>query len=130
MNYYRTFRDYKIKPLFLQRFNISDPISHAEKCLEIAPSFRKMFESGFYCRLDMDIDGQKLRDTFMWNKNEQLLTPEQYAEVICDDLDLNPINFVPSIAAAIQQQLDSSSKDDFASAENLLKVKVQNYGEK
>ena len=42
----------------------------------------------------MDIDGQKLRDTFMWNKNEQLLSPEQYAEVICDDLDLNPINFV------------------------------------
>merc|ERR1719187_3173137 len=50
-----------------------------------------------------------------------MLTPEQYAEVICDDLDLNPVNFVPSIAAAIQQQLDSSSKDDFASAENLLK---------
>jgi len=72
-------------------------------------------------RLDMDIDGQKLRDTFMWNKNEQLLSPEQYAEVICDDLDLNPINFVPSIAAAIQQQLDSASKDDFTSAENLLK---------
>jgi len=72
-------------------------------------------------RLDMDIDGQKLRDTFMWNKNEAMLTPEQYAEVICDDLDLNPVNFVPSIAAAIQQQLDSSSKDDFASAENLLK---------
>ena len=70
----------------------------------------------------MDIDGQKLRDTFMWNKNEQLLSPEQYAEVICDDLDLNPINFVPSIAAAIQQQLDSASKDDFTSAENLLKV--------
>jgi len=28
-------------------------------------------------RLDMDIEGQKLRDTFMWNKNELLLTPEQ-----------------------------------------------------
>ena len=78
----------------------------------------------------MDIDGQKLRDTFMWNKNEQLLTPEQYAEVICDDLDLNPINFVPSIAAAIQQQLDSSSKADFASAENLLKVKLHHCGHK
>ena len=70
-------------------------------------------------RLDMDIDGQKLRDTFMWNKNEQVLTPDQYAEVICDDLDLNPINFVPAIAAAIQQQLDSSTNNDFT--ENLLK---------
>merc|ERR1712115_177538 len=29
-------------------------------------------------RLDMDIEGQKLRDTFMWNKNEALMTPEMY----------------------------------------------------
>jgi hypothetical protein len=28
-------------------------------------------------RLDMDIEGQKLRDTFLWNKNESLLSPEQ-----------------------------------------------------
>jgi hypothetical protein len=26
--------------------------------------------------------------------------------VLCDDLDLNPPNFVPAIAAAIQQQVD------------------------
>ena len=25
----------------------------------------------------MDIEGQKLRDTFVWNKNEQMLQPEQ-----------------------------------------------------
>ena len=53
-------------------------------------------------RLDMDIEGQKLRDTFCWNKNESLLTPDQFAEVLCDDLDLNPIHFVPAITAAIQ----------------------------
>jgi len=58
-------------------------------------------------RLDMDIEGQKLRDTFLWNKNENLLTAEQFAEVLCDDLDLNPLNFVPAIAAAIQQQVES-----------------------
>ena len=33
-------------------------------------------------RLDMDIDGQKLRDTFLWNKTENLLSPEQ-------------VNFIP-----------------------------------
>lgn len=32
-------------------------------------------------RLDMEIEGQKLRDTFTWNKNESLITPEQFAEV-------------------------------------------------
>ena len=60
--------------------------------------------------------GQKLRDTFLWNKNENLLTPEQFAEVLCDDLDLNPLNFVPAIAAAIQQQVESYPSE----AENLL----------
>ena len=58
-------------------------------------------------RMDMDIEGQKLRDTFMWNRNEQLITPEMFAETICDDLDLNPIHFVPAISAAIQQQIDA-----------------------
>ena len=68
-------------------------------------------------RLDMDIEGQKLRDTFTWNKAETLLTPEQFAEVLCDDLDLNPLHFVAAIAAAIQQQLDSYPDE----SENLLK---------
>ena len=89
-------------------------------------------------RLDMDIEGlnkkkniiglfnyfmtccvlgQKLRDTFMWNKNENLLTAEQFAEVLCDDLDLNPLNFVPAIAAAIQQQVESYPSE----TDNLLK---------
>ena len=57
------------------------------------------------------------RDTFMWNKNEALMTPEMYAEVLCDDLDLNPINFVPAIAAAINQQLEAFPSD----SDNLLR---------
>ena len=35
-----------------------------------------------------------------------MLTPEQFAEVLCDELDLNPVNFVPAIAAAISQQVE------------------------
>ncbi|KAG9434983.1 SWI/SNF-related matrix-associated actin-dependent regulator of chromatin subfamily B member 1 [Apis mellifera carnica] len=58
-------------------------------------------------RLDMEIEGQKLRDTFTWNKNESLITPEQFAEVLCDDLDLNPLSFVPAIAQAIRQQIEA-----------------------
>ncbi|XP_011498221.1 PREDICTED: SWI/SNF-related matrix-associated actin-dependent regulator of chromatin subfamily B member 1 [Ceratosolen solmsi marchali] len=58
-------------------------------------------------RLDMEIEGQKLRDTFTWNRNESLITPEQFAEVLCDDLDLNPLTFVPSIAQAIRQQIEA-----------------------
>lgn len=57
-------------------------------------------------RLDMEIEGQKLRDTFTWNKNESIITPEQFAEVLCDDLELNTSTFIPAIATSIRQQID------------------------
>lgn len=63
-------------------------------------------------RLDMEIEGQKLRDTFTWNKNETLITPEQFAEVLCDDLDLNPLTFVPAISQSIRQQVDAFPPDN------------------
>ncbi|XP_022179744.1 SWI/SNF-related matrix-associated actin-dependent regulator of chromatin subfamily B member 1 isoform X1 [Myzus persicae] len=63
-------------------------------------------------RLDMEIEGQKLRDTFTWNKNESLITPEQFAEVLCDDLDLNPLPFVPAIAQSIRQQIEAFNNDN------------------
>jgi len=58
-------------------------------------------------RLDMEVEGQKLRDTFCWNKNEQLITPEMFSEVLCDDLDVNPSLFVPLISQAIRAQIES-----------------------
>ncbi|OXA51728.1 SWI/SNF-related matrix-associated actin-dependent regulator of chromatin subfamily B member 1 [Folsomia candida] len=68
-------------------------------------------------RLDMDIEGQKLRDTFTWNKNEAHITPEQFGEVLCHDLDLNAQHFVPAIAQSIRQQLESFPVD----AEDLIR---------
>ncbi|XP_052799827.1 SWI/SNF-related matrix-associated actin-dependent regulator of chromatin subfamily B member 1-like isoform X2 [Mya arenaria] len=62
-------------------------------------------------RLDMEYEGQKLRDCFTWNKNEMMITPEMFAEVLCDDLDLNPVNFVPAIAQVIRSQLEQYSAD-------------------
>ncbi|KAE8291753.1 SWI/SNF-related matrix-associated actin-dependent regulator of chromatin subfamily B member 1 [Larimichthys crocea] len=62
-------------------------------------------------RLDMEIEGQKLRDAFTWNMNEKLMTPEMFAEILCDDLDLNPLAFVPAIASAIRQQIESYPTD-------------------
>jgi SWI/SNF-related matrix-associated actin-dependent regulator of chromatin subfamily B member 1 len=58
-------------------------------------------------RLDMELEGQKLRDTFTWNKNESIISPEQFAEILCDDLDLNPVPFVPAISTAIRQQIEA-----------------------
>lgn len=63
-------------------------------------------------RVDLEIEGQKLRDTFTWNKNETLITPEVFAEILCDDLDLNPVAFIPAISQAIRQQLENHPSDN------------------
>ncbi|KAF9177650.1 hypothetical protein BGZ50_008497, partial [Haplosporangium sp. Z 11] len=49
-------------------------------------------------RIEIDTDEVRLRDTFTWNVNEQLMTPEKFAEILCEDLDLNHSKFVPEIA--------------------------------
>ncbi|KAK9712003.1 Chromatin structure remodeling complex protein sfh1 [Basidiobolus ranarum] len=58
-------------------------------------------------RLDLDIDyHHKLRDLFLWNLNETLFTPEKFAEILCDELDISASvhgsNIVNSIKTQIQ----------------------------
>lgn len=69
--------------------------------------------------LDMDIDGKKLKDTFLWNGNECCIKPQEFAEILCNDLDLNPLVFVPEIKSAIEQQLETASST-FVSSDKLL----------
>ncbi|KAL0083902.1 hypothetical protein F4703DRAFT_1602739 [Phycomyces blakesleeanus] len=56
-------------------------------------------------RLDIDLDDIKLRDAFLWNMNEQFLTPEKFAEILCEDLELPTVKFVPPIAESIRSQV-------------------------
>jgi len=76
-------------------------------------------------RLDMEIEGQKLRDTFTWNKNETLISPEQFAEILCDDLDLNPLTFTPAIAQAIRQQIEGFPTDNLLEEQTDQRVIVK-----
>ncbi|KAF0761800.1 SWI/SNF-related matrix-associated actin-dependent regulator of chromatin subfamily B member 1 isoform X2 [Aphis craccivora] len=80
-------------------------------------------------RLDMEIEGQKLRDTFTWNKNgigiKSLITPEQFAEVLCDDLDLNPLPFVPAIAQSIRQQIEAFNNDNILDEQHDQRVIIK-----
>ncbi len=61
---------------------------------------------------------------------ELLITPEQYAEVLCDDLDLNPTLFLPAISQAIRSQIDAYPVDNIleeaADQRAILKVSVLN----
>ncbi|KAG9286407.1 hypothetical protein G9A89_014573 [Geosiphon pyriformis] len=56
-------------------------------------------------RLEVDLDGYKLRDTFTWNMNETAIIPEHFAEVLCDDMHFPSASFVPAIAKQIRDQV-------------------------
>lgn len=56
-------------------------------------------------RLDIDIDSIKLRDRFLWNLNEQYLTPDRFAAMLCQDLDLSIHKFIQPIADSIRAQI-------------------------
>lgn len=43
--------------------------------------------------------------------SEQLISPEIFAEILCDDLDLPPANFVPAISQAIRTQVEAYPAD-------------------
>ena len=48
---------------------------------------------------------------------EMCITPEQFAEVLCDDLDLNTVLFVPAISQAIRQQIEAHPTVDITTLE-------------
>ncbi|KAJ1547517.1 SWI SNF, matrix associated, actin dependent regulator of chromatin, sub b, member 1, partial [Nowakowskiella sp. JEL0078] len=56
-------------------------------------------------RVNLDLDGFKLRDGFMWNVNETLFTPEKLAEQFCDDMNLPLKSFSGPIANTIRTQI-------------------------
>ena len=43
---------------------------------------------------------------------ESLITPEQFAEILCEDLDLPMTQFIPAIAQSIRQQVDAFPTDN------------------
>ncbi|ORX79148.1 SNF5-domain-containing protein, partial [Anaeromyces robustus] len=57
-------------------------------------------------RIDFDLNGVKFRDSFTWNLNETLITPEYFADIICEDFNLSHSVFQPVIVKAIKEQID------------------------
>ncbi|KAI9480667.1 MAG: hypothetical protein EXX96DRAFT_521933 [Benjaminiella poitrasii] len=56
-------------------------------------------------RLDVENEGYKIKDTFTWNMNETSVTPDQFAEITCEDLRLPVSVFAPLIANSIRDQI-------------------------
>ncbi|VDN53888.1 unnamed protein product [Dracunculus medinensis] len=109
----------------LESVPCSTPIAHARghfKARELvwSPDEQEMYkyvlenaeqsEDLIPIRLDMELEGIKLRDTFCYNRNEKLITPEILAEIMCDDLDLPQTPFITAIAQAIHQQIEAAGE--------------------
>lgn len=53
-----------------------------------------------------------------------------FAEVLCDDLDLNPMMFVPAIATAIRQQLEQLPQHGIVTEHSDTRVVIKVGGER
>lgn len=62
---------------------------------------------------------------FSFLLSEKLMTPEMFAEILCDDLDLNPLTFVPAIASAIRQQMESYPTDSLLEEQSDQRVIIK-----
>ncbi|KAI9443610.1 SNF5-domain-containing protein [Lactarius indigo] len=56
--------------------------------------------------VEFETDAHRIRDCFVWNLHESLVTPEQFARTFCADLDLPPAPWADTVAAQIRAQLD------------------------
>ncbi len=56
-------------------------------------------------RINLEHNSNRIVDFFMWNLNETLITPEQFALITCQDMDL-PNSFQNQIANSIKSQIE------------------------
>lgn len=100
-------RNDKSKEIIVQQLHPSCKLYDDDT--EIVHQAAKEKEDLVPIRLDIDCDGHKLRDTFTWNKNEQLITIETFAESLCNDLDLSIPTVAPVIINSMKNQIEQHS---------------------
>ena len=57
-------------------------------------------------RVEFETDTHRIRDCFVWNLHEALVTPEEFARTFCADLDLPAAPWADTVAAQIRAQLE------------------------
>ncbi|OBZ66973.1 hypothetical protein A0H81_13301 [Grifola frondosa] len=70
----------------------------------VAPEDANRPEQLVPIRLEFDVEHHKMRDTFVWNLNDPIITPEIFAQSVVDDYSLAP-SYHAVITKAIQDQL-------------------------
>ncbi len=57
-------------------------------------------------RVEFETDSHRIRDCFVWNMHEELITPEVFARTFCTDLDLPLQPYVEIVANQIRAQIE------------------------
>ncbi|KAF9783109.1 hypothetical protein BJ322DRAFT_1008460 [Thelephora terrestris] len=57
-------------------------------------------------RVEFETETHRIRDCFVWNTNELLITPEKFASVFCADLELPQRPWVETVANQIRAQIE------------------------
>lgn len=56
-------------------------------------------------RIDIEHDHHRIKDTFMWNCADTVITPDLFAQTLCEDFQVPPVHFKSRIVAAIQERV-------------------------
>lgn len=63
-------------------------------------------------RLELNVDGHTVTETFTWNRSEQSVTPSDFAAMLAADLSL-PAQAVAGIASSLVSQIEAFSTDKY-----------------
>ncbi|KIJ54251.1 hypothetical protein M422DRAFT_241501 [Sphaerobolus stellatus SS14] len=57
-------------------------------------------------RVELETETHRIRDAFVWNLNEQLISPSTFAKIFCADLDLPIVPYAEQVEGAIRAQIE------------------------
>lgn len=92
---------------FLKPVRLAHKIDSLEDELRLQELAQKPSDVLIPIRINVEYNGgsSRLVDFFMWNLNESLISPHQFAVLLCNDLEI-PTSLIPEIAESIMKQID------------------------
>ncbi|KIY46732.1 SNF5-domain-containing protein [Fistulina hepatica ATCC 64428] len=94
-----------------ERFLIARPIlptPHVYPSTDVMSQAAKHRCSLVPIRVEFETDTHRIRDCFMWNLREQLISPEVFAQIFCHDLDVPLVPWADTVANQIRAQLEDN----------------------
>lgn len=89
--------------VFIRKARRTPHVYHSQQDMAKAAESREVL---IPIKIELETDTHRIRDSFVWNVNEKLMTPRQYIKVFLQDLDLPWDPYGHQMEASIQQQID------------------------